>query len=72
MKNILTAQQVAELLQVHVKTVHRLAKKGVIPGSKPGRSWRFSRDLVYQIINPKEQNGNRPALGVLEIRADGS
>ncbi len=72
MNDILTALQVAELLQVHVKTVHRLARKGVIPGSKPGRGWRFSRDLVYQLINPKEQNGNGHALGVLEIRADGS
>jgi excisionase family DNA binding protein len=68
MGDVLTAHQVAELLQVHVKTIHRLARRGVIPGSKLGRGWRFSKDNLYRIINPNEQNGNKPIRSVLEER----
>ena len=68
MGEVLTAQQVADLFQVHVKTIHRLARRGVIPGGKVGRGWRFSKDPVYRIINPNEQNRNKPIRSVSEKR----
>jgi excisionase family DNA binding protein len=55
MGDVLTTQQVAEFFQVHVKTINRLARRGVIPGSKVGRGWRFSKDHVYRIINLNEE-----------------
>jgi excisionase family DNA binding protein len=43
---VLTAEQLAELLQVDTKTVRSLAAQGELPGRKVGRHWRFSRRAV--------------------------
>jgi excisionase family DNA binding protein len=43
---VLTAEQLAELLQVDAKTVRSLAARGDLPGRKLGREWRFSRRAV--------------------------
>lgn len=37
----LTAQEVAQLLRLPIKTVYELAKAGIIPGKKYGKQWRF-------------------------------
>jgi excisionase family DNA binding protein len=44
---VLTAEQLAELLQVDAKTVRSLAARGELPGRKLGREWRFSRRAVF-------------------------
>jgi excisionase family DNA binding protein len=44
--DVLTVEQLAELLQVDEKTVRSLAAKGELPGRKLGRHWRFSRQAV--------------------------
>lgn len=51
MEQILTASQVAELLQVHLRTVYKLARKGLIPGRKFGGGWRFSREEILKMIS---------------------
>ncbi|MBI2350973.1 MAG: helix-turn-helix domain-containing protein [Deltaproteobacteria bacterium] len=43
MEEILTASQVAALLQVHLRTVYNLARRGQIPAIKFGGGWRFSK-----------------------------
>jgi len=43
---VLTAEQLAELLQVDAKTVRSLAVRGELPGRKIGRHWRFPRRAV--------------------------
>jgi len=48
---ILTATQVAALLQVHPRTVYKLVKQGAIPGRKFGGGWRFSRHEIMQMIS---------------------
>ncbi|PYN01408.1 MAG: hypothetical protein DME07_13620 [Candidatus Rokuibacteriota bacterium] len=50
MQEIITPSQVAALLQVHVKTVYRLAEQGVIPGHKIGRRWRFRRKSILDLV----------------------
>jgi excisionase family DNA binding protein len=50
-EQILTASQVAELLQVHLRTVYKLARKGLIPGRKFGGGWRFSREEILNMIS---------------------
>ncbi len=65
MEEFLTAQQTADLLQFHVKTIYRLARKGAIPGIKLG-GWRFSKALVYRMINPNGHSGDKPILNVLD------
>jgi excisionase family DNA binding protein len=46
--DVLTVEQLAELLQVDEKTVRSLAAKGDLPGRKLGRHWRFSRQAVLE------------------------
>ena len=43
---VLTAEQLAALLQLDVETVRKLAANGDIPGRKVGGHWRFSRQAV--------------------------
>ena len=46
--DVLTVEQLAQLLQVDEKTVRSLAAKGDLPGRKVGRHWRFSRHAVLE------------------------
>lgn len=57
MDEIITAPQVAIILKVHVKTVYRLAKQGLIPGSRIGGSWRFSIKDVLELVSKGERGG---------------
>lgn len=59
MEDILTASQVASLLQVHPRTVYKLVKQGSIPGRKFGGGWRFSKNEILLLIS--SQGGERPA-----------
>lgn len=43
---VLTLEQLAELLKVEVDVVRALAERGEIPGRKVGATWRFSRSAV--------------------------
>jgi excisionase family DNA binding protein len=56
MEEIMTPSEVAALLKIHLKTVYKLAEKGVIPGNRIGRSWRFSRNDVIDLVTTKSMN----------------
>jgi len=51
MDEILTASQVAALLQLHPRTVYKLVKQGSIPGKKFGGGWRFNRSEIVGLIS---------------------
>ena len=53
--DVLTVEQLAELLQVDEKTVSTLAAKGDLPGRKLGRHWRFSRQAVLEWLATPER-----------------
>lgn len=53
MEEIMTPSEVAALLKIHLKTVYKLAERGVIPGNRIGRSWRFSRSDVLELVTSK-------------------
>jgi len=53
MEEILTAAQVAELLQMHPRTVYKLVKQGSIPGRKCGGGWRFRRSEIMVMVSPR-------------------
>ena len=46
--DVLTSEQLADLLQVDEKAVRELARRGEVPGRKIGREWRFSRQAVLK------------------------
>lgn len=47
---VMTAREVAELLRMPTSTVYELARKGVIPASRLGRTWRFLRPRLEQML----------------------
>ncbi|MGH3430389.1 MAG: helix-turn-helix domain-containing protein [Mycobacteriales bacterium] len=49
-REILTAEHAAGLLQVSAKTVLQLAPDGQLGGHKVGRAWRFSRVNVLAYV----------------------
>lgn len=51
MEKMITAAQVAALIQVHIRTVYRLAEKGALPGTKIGRGWRFSKRGILALVS---------------------
>lgn len=53
MEEILTASQVAELLQVHPRTIYKLVKQGSIPGRKFGGGWRFNKNEILLMASPQ-------------------
>ena len=42
-KEIMTARQVAEYLQMDERTVYKLARNGMVPSMKVLGQWRFKR-----------------------------
>ncbi|MBI2088645.1 MAG: helix-turn-helix domain-containing protein [Deltaproteobacteria bacterium] len=59
MDQILTAAEVAALLQVHIRTVYRLAAKAVIPGNRIGRGWRFRKDEIVALVSSRRKRTPR-------------
>jgi excisionase family DNA binding protein len=55
--DILTIDEVAELLRIPRSSVYKLAQQGKIPAQKVGRHWRFHRGTLVKWIagelNPK-------------------
>jgi excisionase family DNA binding protein len=56
MEEIMTPSEVAALLKIHLKTVYKLAERHVIPGNRIGRSWRFSRSDVLELVSTKSMS----------------
>jgi excisionase family DNA binding protein len=52
-KEIMTAKEVAEYLNIHPLTVHKLAREGKIPAFKIGTDWRFHKKYIERWIKEK-------------------
>ena len=48
--DILTAKEVAELYALPLSTVYHLARRGILPGHRVGRAWRFVRYELEQAL----------------------
>ena len=59
MDEIVTAAEVAALLQVHIRTVYRLAAKEVIPGNRIGRGWRFRKEEILALVSSRRKSTPR-------------
>ena len=59
---VLTLDQLAEMLQVDEKTVRSLAAKGDLPGRKLGPDWRFSRLAVLEWLATPERQRRPPGF----------
>ena len=47
---VMTAREVAELLRMPTSTVYELARKGVLPARRLGRTWRFLRPRLEELL----------------------
>lgn len=47
---VMTASEVAELLQMPVSTVYYLARRGELPARRLGRTWRFLRPRLEELL----------------------
>ena len=47
---ILTAEQAAAILDTNAARVSKWAKDGTIPGTKIGRTWRFSKTRLEEFM----------------------
>jgi excisionase family DNA binding protein len=47
---VMTASEVAELLRIPVSTVYYLARAGQLPASRLGRTWRFLRPRLEELL----------------------
>jgi excisionase family DNA binding protein len=59
---VLTLEQLADMLQVDEKTVRSLAAKGDLPGRKLGPDWRFSRHAVLEWLATPERQRRAPGF----------
>lgn len=48
---LIDVNEAAELLEVHPKTVKRLAARGIIPGMRIGKLWKFRASLLDAWLN---------------------
>jgi len=60
---IMTVEEVADLLRVSGRTVYEWANKGAIPCGKLGGAWRFKRSEVLKWVDANLQPRLRPAPG---------
>jgi excisionase family DNA binding protein len=50
---VLTMEEICDLLQVHKSTVYKLVRRGSIPGFRVGSDWRFRRDVIERWLSEK-------------------
>ncbi len=48
--DVMTAVEVSELLGLPVSTVYYLARSGQLPASRLGRTWRFLRPRIEELL----------------------
>lgn len=46
----MTAAEVADLLHLPIGTVYYLARRGKLPASRFGRTWRFLRPRIEEML----------------------
>lgn len=49
-EEVMTASEVADLLHLPVSTVYHLARQGQLPASRLGRTWRFLRPRLEELL----------------------
>ena len=54
--DLLTAQQVHELLHVDKSTIYRMAGDGRLPAVKVGKQWRFPSDEIAKLVGAETES----------------
>ena len=54
MGQILTAKELADYLKLNEVTIYKYVNEGKIPGHKIGKSWRFDKDRIDNLLAREE------------------
>ncbi len=54
MNEIMILHEAGEYLDLHVRTIYHLTKKGEIPGRKVGGRWKFEKDVLDKWFSLRE------------------
>lgn len=66
---ILTLQDVADLLKVGLKTVYTFAQQGKLPGFKVGQQWRFRLADINNWIDNQKAAAKKPTTTASKRKA---
>lgn len=55
--DVLTAREVADILRLHVNTVHKLLVSGELRGFKIKSRWRVRREELEDFMSARTQEG---------------
>ena len=47
---VMTAREVADLLKMPISTIYQLARRGELPARRVGRTWRFVRPRLEELL----------------------
>ncbi|MBA3488556.1 MAG: helix-turn-helix domain-containing protein [Longispora sp.] len=50
-RDVLTAEELAVRLRMHVNTITKMAREGKLPGLRAGRDWRFYWPAVVETMS---------------------
>src|SRR5579872_4107985 len=68
--DIMTLQEIAGHLRVHVTTIYRLLKNGGLPGFKVGGVWRFDREPFETWLMQQQRTTGRGRRGRVKRKSD--
>lgn len=60
---IMTVQELARYLRVHVMTIYRMIRSDGLPAMRVGHSWRFKKDQVDHWLSLRAINSHHEAAG---------
>lgn len=65
-ETLLTATQVATLLDCHVETIEAATREGRLPAVKFGKAWRYPNEALLKVLNEQalkamERKAPKPA-----------
>lgn len=61
--HIMTPKEAAKYLGLHLVTVYRLIKKGILPCFRVGGQWRFKKDLLDAWITESSAANDKKSKG---------
>lgn len=67
MENLLTTEQVLELLKIDRTTIYRMLKEGRLKAVKVGSHWRFPRNNVQELITAGATLKQKPQLKIASV-----
>ena len=64
--SLLTAEEVAKILNLHPHTVYRLTREKKLPCLRIGRTMRFHREVIETFVRSKPDPGKLHAIASIE------